>query len=301
MKIPAAAAAALLIVACGDNPADPGPWPDGANLYISSGNPDTALSWSPGGSVLLFNTYAYSSYCIMGFDGLSDPVAVAASTDDESSGPNGCWSSDQGLIVYTTYNTDSTTTIRTVPGNLGALLVVLSDGKKHLHPTWTADGDSLLFCTLENGYWGLWKAHYQEDSLLVPQEFYTPQWDCLRPSCSPDGQWILYQVKSGSNSEIWLMKSDGTDPQAVVQDAHDNIHPCWGPGSDHFAFSSNRSGDYEIWISDLDGSTLTQVTDDSNDDIYPAWNPGYGWFAFASNRIDGGDYDIFTIDAPSSY
>lgn len=301
MRILAAAAAALLIVSCSDNPADPETWPDGANLYISSGNPDTALAWSPGGNVLLFNTYVYSSYCIMGFDGISDPVAVAASTDDESSGPNGCWSGEQGLIVYTTYNTDSTSSIRTVPGNLGALLVVLDDGGNHLHPTWTPDQDSLLFCTLENGYWGFWKARYQEDSLLVPQEFYSPQWDCLRPSYSPDGQWILYQVKSGSNSEIWLMQSDGTGPHAIVQDDYDNIHPCWGPGSDHFAFSSNRSGDYEIWISNLDGSSLTQVTDNSHDDIYPAWNPGYGWFAFSSNRVDGGDYDIFTIDAPSSY
>lgn len=290
----------VMLFSCGNNPADPEEWPDGAFLYLSSVYPDTALSWSPGGSVLLFSSYVYSSYCILGYDGITDPVAVAASDMDESCGPNGCWSGEQGLIVYTTYNTDSTSTVRTVPGNLGPLLVVIEDGKNHLHPTWTADEDSLLLCTFSNDHWGLWKTVYHEDSLLTPTEFYTPLFDCLRPSYSRDDQWILFELSYGNHSDIWLIKPDGSDAHAVIEDSNDNIHPCWGPESDHFAFSSNRSGNYEIWISNLDGSSLVQVTDDPNEDIYPAWNPGHGWFLFASNRDSGdGNYDIFSIDAPS--
>jgi Tol biopolymer transport system component len=289
---------AVLLCSCGENPAGPEQWPDGAYLYISSVYADSALSWSPGGSVLLFCSYAYSSYCVMGFDGIADPVVVAGSTWDESSGPNGCWSGQQGLIVYTTYNTDSTSTVRTVPGNLGALLVVIDDGRNHLHPTWTPDEDSLLMSTFENGHWGLWKTEYNEDSLLTPSEFYAPQFDCLRPSYSPDGEWILFENSNGSTSDIWLIRPDGSDPHAVIEDSHDNIHPCWGTEDDRFAFSSNRSGNYDIWISNLDGSSVVQVTEDPGDDVYPAWNPEYGWFVFSSDR-DGGNYDIFSIEAPS--
>lgn len=289
-----------ILASCGTNPAEPEPWPDGAYLYLSSTYADTALSWSPGGSILLFSSYAYTSYCILAFDGLTNPIPIAASSSDESSGPNGCWSNDQGLIVYTTYNTDSTSTVRTVPGNLGALLVVINDGRNHLHPTWTADEDSLLLCTYENDHWGLWKTVYHEDSLLTPAEFYTPQYDCLRPSYSPDDQWILFELSHGSHSDIWLIRPDGSNAHAVIEDSYDNIHPCWGPENDWFAFSSNRSGNYEIWVSNLDGSTLIKVTDDPDDDIYPAWNPEHGWFVFSSNR-DSGDvnFDIFSIDAPS--
>ena len=190
MKIPAILAAILVLLAsCGENPAEPEQWPDGAYLYLGSLYPDTALSWSPGGSVLLFTSDYETSECIMGFDGISEPVAVAASYDDESSGPNGCWSGEQGLIVYTTYNTDSTSTVRTVPGNLGLLLVVINDGKNHLHPTWTADEDSLLLCTYENDYWGLWKTEYQEDSLLI-RSF---QFQCYR-CCTPVAAQFLQRI-----------------------------------------------------------------------------------------------------------
>ncbi len=289
----------LILASCGDNPSEPEQWPDGAYLYLGSTYPDTALSWSPGGSVLLFSSYAYTSYCILGFDGITEPMPVAASSMNEASGPNGCWSDSQGLIVYSTFNTDSTSSIRTVPGNLGALLVVISDGRNHLHPTWNADEDSLLICTFENDYWGLWKTEYHEDSLLVPTAFYTPQFDCLRPSYSPDGQWILFEYSDGNQSDIWLIRPDGSDPHAVIEDSYDNIHPCWGPDSDWFAFSSDKSGDYDIWISNLDASSVVRVTEDPSDDIYPAWNPQHGWFAFSSDRESGtADYDIFSIDAP---
>ncbi len=289
-----------ILISCGDNPVEPEQWPDGAYLYLSSVYPDTSLSWSPGGSVLLFTSYTYSSYCILGFDGITDPVPVAASSKDESCGPNGCWSAKQGLIVYTTFDTDSTSSVRTVPGNLGALLVVISNGRNHLHPTWTADEDSLLLCSYVNDHWGLWKTEYNEDSLLTPAEFYAPQHDCLRPSYSPDGQWILFELSYGSHSDIWLIRPDASDAHAVIEDSYDNIHPCWGPDNNWFAFSSDRSGNYEIWISNLDASSVIRVTEDPEEDIYPAWNPGHGWFVFSSNRISGdGNYDIFSIDAPS--
>ena len=225
MKISAISALFIALLASCGNPAETEQWPDGAYLFLGSLFPDTALSWSPGGNVLLFTSHFETSECILGFDGVTEPIAVAASYDDESAGPNGCWSREQGLIVYTTYNTDSTSSVRTVPGNLGSLLVVLNNGKNHLHPTWTADEDSLLLCTYENDYWGLWKTEYQQDSLLTPSEFYTPQFDCLRPSYSPDGQWILFEVSYGSHSDIWLIKPDGSDPHAVIEDGCDNIHP----------------------------------------------------------------------------
>lgn len=299
MRYIAALAALLMAVACGEDPSGPEQWPDGAYLYLGSVYPDTALSWSPGGSVLIFTSFAYSSYCILGFDGITDPIPVAASNYDESAGPNGCWSGEQGLIVYTSYNTDSTSTVRTVPGNLGPLLIVVDDGMNHIHPTWTPEEDSILVPTFSGGHWGLWKSEYHEDSLLVLEEFYTPDHDCLRPSYSPDGQWLLFEVHEGGSSDIWLMRPDGSDAHAVIDDPSNDIHPCWGPDPGWFAFASDRNGNYDIWISDLDGGTVVRVTEDPGDDLYPAWNPVYGWFVFSSNRETGGsNFDIYSIDAP---
>jgi Tol biopolymer transport system component len=292
------AAAAIILYAGCDNPSGNEEWPDGATLYVGSNFPDTALSWSPYGDILLFTTFGYNSLCLHGFDGLENPVAITSSSMNESAGPNGCWNANVGLITYTAWAGDSIAQVRTIPGNVGAIVMVLNDSLLHLHPTWNPDGDSLVMSTFAEGHWGLWKGEVSDDSSFAA--LYQPEADCLRPSYSPDGSWILFQQAEAGSSDIWLVRPDGSDAHAVVSSSSDDIHPCWGPYSDWFAFSSNRDGDYDIWISNLDGSTLIQVTEDPASDVYPAWNPEYGWFAFSSDRAGGaGNYDIFSIPSPT--
>ncbi len=277
-----------------ENPGDPEPWPDGAYLYLGSASAETSLAWSPYGSIMTFTSLAFTSPCIYGFDGLSEPSFITSSTYDESTGPNGSWSAEQGRILYTAGLDDSLSQVRSIPGNIGAVKLLLDDGRRHLHPTWVAGGDSVVLCTLEDGYWGLWKAEYDEGG-LEPSLLYGPEADCLRPSLSPDGSWILFQRREGDTSDIWLIRPDGSEPTAVVTGASDDIHPCWGPDSDRFAFSSDRSGNYDIWISDLTGDSLVQVTQDDADDMWPAWNPEHGWLVFSSTRASS-DFDVFSID-----
>ena len=295
----AAAIAALVAVAGCNNPAENEVWPDGASLYVASNFPDTALSWSPYGGILLFTTFSYNSLCLHGFDGLDNPVGITSSEMNESAGPNGCWSGSSLLIAYTAWSGDSASQVRTIPGNVGAISVVLNNGMLHRHPSWNPEGDSLVMATLADGYWGLWKGDVDDDSSFVP--IHQPAADCLRPSYSSDGEWILFQEGTPGDFDIWLIRTDGSEAHAVVSSDGDDIHPCWGPFPGWFAFASDRTGDYEIWISDLDGSTQIRVTDDPASDCYPAWhldedNP---WFAFSSDRSGGaGNYDIFSIPCP---
>jgi len=287
-----------VLIGCG-NPTEPEPWPDGAYFYVGSNFPDTALSWSPYGSILLFTTFSFNSLALHGFDGIDNPVAITSSGMNESVGPNGCWSGENLLIAYTAWSGDSASQVRTMPGNVGSISIVLNDGLLHLHPSWNPDGDTLVMSTFADGAWGLWSGDVTADSVVF-QPVYQPGEDCLRPSYSPDGGWLLFQLGSPGDRDIWLVRPDGSDPHSVIASSSDDIHPCWGPSENWFTFSSDRTGDYEVWISNLDGSTLLQVTDDPGSDIYPAWNPGYGWLAFSSDRSGGaGNYDIFSIESPT--
>ena len=292
------AMSAALVMSC-DNPAEDEEWPDGAYLYLSSVSPDTAISWSPYGNVLLFTTFGYTSPCLYGFDGLGSPVLITSSELNESAGTNGAWNAERGKIAYTAWSGDSLSEIRTIPGNLGAVKVVLDNGELHLHPTWNPAGDTLVMSTMVADVWELWIGEYDEDSMYC-EPLYMDDGNCLRPSYSSDGEWILFQFDGASSSDIWVVRPDGSDPRAVVSDASDDIHPCWGPEDNWFAFSSDRSGQWDIWIGSIASDTLIRVTDDPGTDLYPAWNPGFGWFAFASDRTGGvGQYDIFSIESPS--
>ncbi len=289
----------LICSGCGDDPTGYSTWPDGADFYVgSSSTSDTSLAWSPTGYILLFSTLGYTSPCLYGYDGLNAPDIITTTDMNEFVGPTGCWNSAQGRILYTAIADDSLYEIRAVKGNyFGDIKCLLQDTIPHIYPSWNPDGDSIVFCRETDGYWGLWKAEYNEDSLECIS-LYQPNADCLRPSYSPDGEWILFQRSGdGTQSDIWIIKPDGTGSQAVVTGNSDDIHPCWGQENDRFAFSSDRSGEWNIWIGSIDGDSMFQVTDDPAIDIYPAWNPEYGWLVFSSDRVGGANnYDIFVID-----
>ena len=134
--------AVMVSIGC-DNPAEPEPWPDGAYFYVGSNFPDTALSWSPYGSILLFTAFSFNSNALHGFDGIENPVAITSSGMNESTGPNGCWNGENGLIAYTAWSGDSASHVRTMPGNVGAISIVLNNGMLHHHPSWDPEGNIL--------------------------------------------------------------------------------------------------------------------------------------------------------------
>jgi Tol biopolymer transport system component len=47
------------------------------------------------------------------------------------------------------------------------------------------------------------------------------------PSLSPDGEWLIYAVKVGEATEVWLQAVDGTRRQRLIADGFVNIQPAW--------------------------------------------------------------------------
>lgn len=300
MKKAALALAAMVLSGCGNNPQGPAPWPDGAELWVSSNFPDTALAWSPYGNVLLFTADMGTSACIFGFDGTGTPSRCTFTNMNESTGPNGCWSAANFRIIYSaTVDSTGASQIRTIPGNGTGVTVLLSSDARMGFPSWNPAGDSLVFTMQPANQWNrrLFTMPHQGDS-IQPVEIPLPSGDCVRPSYSPDGQWILFQYRETQDSpwEVWVTRPDGGQPRPVAKGGN-SVHPCWGPGDGWFVFSSDRWGNYEIAVAHITTDTVIRVTDDPASDLYPAWNPGYNWIAFASDRLVG--FDIFSIPEPS--
>jgi len=296
MKRTALAITAAILAGCGSNPNEPSPWPDGAQLWLSSSFADTALAWSPFGHVLLFSQNSW----IWGFDGSGEPARCTFSPMLESTGPNGCWNAENCLIIYSAVD-DSTGVgqLRTIPGNGTAVTVVLDPGLPVTFPSWNPAGDSLVFSMRPMGSWSrrLFTMPHQGDT-LIPSEVQVPSGDCVRASYSPDGSRILYQYRETQDSpwSIWVAQPDGTGARPVAQGGH-CVHPCWSPYQGWFLFSTDRWGNYELAAAHIDADTLIRITDDPASDLYPAWNTGFNWIAFSSDRLVG--FDIYSIDEPT--
>ncbi len=290
----------MLAASCGENPDEFEPWPDGAQFYVGSTLPDTALAFSPGGNILLFCSANSGNPGIYGYDAPSSPSLRTFAEYDEFTGPTGCWSDTTGggtgKIVYSAVHDDGSGEIRWIPGNEYQVNLLLYDSLPNMHPTWSPAVDSVVYASMRDSHWGLWKTAVDS---VAPFELFCPGEDCVRPSYSPSGDWILFQRMDGDDWDVWIVRPDGTDPHAVVSGSSDDMHPTWAPSGGWFAFASDRTGNFEIWVGSVESDSLTQVTDDPAADIYPAWNPESDWLAFSADRVGAsGDFDIFWIPAP---
>jgi serine/threonine protein kinase/dipeptidyl aminopeptidase/acylaminoacyl peptidase len=102
---------------------------------------------------------------------------------------------------------------------------------------------------------------------------------------SPDGARIAYFSDRFGFGELWVARSDGTDPVRltdlgnVVSDT-----PRWSPDGGRIAFDSRPRGNSDIFIVDAQGGPLKPVTDSPSDDRNPSWSRDGNWIYFSSNR-----------------
>lgn len=303
LRIPVLVTGAMLFTAsCGDDPEGYPTWPDGASYWVGwSSSPDTATAWSPTGNVALFCTPNTGSPCIFSYDASgAAPHQMTFSSLNESTGPTGCWDGDSGRIVYTAVRDDGTAEIRWIPGSSYSVHLVLYDSLPHMTPTWTPAGDTVLYCTLIDGRWGLWKIPAEPDSASSPVQFFTPGYDCVRPSYSPDGSTLMFQANETGDWDVMIMPADGGgEPTPAAGSAAQEVHPSWGPGDGWFVFASDLTGDFEIYAGKVGSDTLVRLTEDSGADLYPAWNPQNGYVIFSSDRASGaGGFDLFWTPEP---
>lgn len=136
-------------------------------------------------------------------------------------------------------------------------------------PSWSPDGTRVVFSTQETIDWTIqWisidgsEAHRIDDT----QHMYD-----VEPVWSPDGQWIAYSgAVSGTNSDIYVMRADGSDRTRVTRHPQADMNPAWSADGSWIYFESRRDGNWEIYRVRPDGSGLTRVTYDPGEDRNPA-------------------------------
>jgi Tol biopolymer transport system component len=147
------------------------------------------------------------------------------------------------------------------------------DGKTFLNalanysrPAWSPDCKSLVISMWDaNSQGSLYKVALS-DKAVTPlltakgaenEEIY---WD---PIYSPDGNKIAFS-KSGSSigdkQEIWMMNSDGSNPERLTSGMGDSF-PSWSPDGQYIAFCRDSDVGSSIFIIGLNDRLITRVTE----------------------------------------
>ncbi len=86
-------------------------------------------------------------------------------------------------------------------------------------------------------------------------------------SVSPDRSRIVYQVTyvsipyNRTNSELFVMNSDGSDKKQLTASNFRESQPRWIENGERIAFLSNESGSSQLWSMKSDGSNKRQLSD----------------------------------------
>ena len=100
---------------------------------------------------------------------------------------------------------------------------------------------------------------------------------------TPDGR-IVYDSNADSNSSIWSIGADGTDPKQLTDGNTDDFAPEVSPDGRNIIFGAVRNG-FQVWEMDVDGTNQRQITHGTGTPTF-SFSPDGRWIV--SNPYLGG-------------
>jgi hypothetical protein len=113
--------------------------------------------------------------------------------------------------------------------------------------------------------------------------------------CVTSARLIAFASDRDGDSEIYVVRTDGTGLRKLTRNRAGDAQPVWSPDRRRIAFVSDRDGDEDLYVMRADGSDVRRITRNAAGDFLPAWSPGGRRLAFTSTLQ--GSLDVYTIRA----
>ncbi|MDT5123090.1 MAG: eukaryotic-like serine/threonine-protein kinase [Acidobacteriota bacterium] len=165
----------------------------------------------------------------------------------------------------------------------GAARRVTNDLNNYFFTSATADSKTVL-AVQEKHPLDIWVTPVGGNSGQAKQVTFTRGDGRNGVAWTPDGRIVFDTV---GNSNLWVMKADGTDRRQITSGTDNNFMPSVSPDGRFVAFISLRGGSPHVWRIDMDGSNLKQLTFGPSEESRPSITPDGKWVIFSSFRSTG--------------
>ena len=170
---------------------------------------DAPPSWSSDDSTLVYGrsvTNEATRLYRVGVGETEQPV-------DLGFGRDGAWSPDQDRIVFNGLNEQGGDAGLWVMNGDGGNRLRLTDNGNDIRPVWTPDGLAVVFMSLRDGDWEVYRLDLVTEELLRLTD--SPAQDGL-PTVSPDGRWVAFASDRGGFWRIWVVPLAGGEAQPLI-------------------------------------------------------------------------------------
>ncbi len=163
-------------------------------------------------------------------------------------------------------------------------------------PTWSPDGNSILFFSRRAGDRGARLYQAQADVEFRNNQTSQLGVDGEYPSWGRDGQ-IVFKGWGNTAPGLRLTGADFAEITSLTSAGGDSA-PALSPNGRQVAFMAQNEGNWDIYVINSDGSSLKQLTTNPARDGLPTWSPDGRAVAFVSDR--DGQWAIYGLTANGS-
>ena len=137
-------------------------------------------------------------------------------------------------------------------------------------PTWTPDGQFLIFPSQRAGSMTLWRVSVEGGQ---PQPVLMSAGEDTAPEISRDGRKLIYTNTRNSNI-LTLTDAATLQTRELKESRVEMVNPSFSPDGNRITFFAvNEEGDIHIYIIGTDGKNLAQVTRGKKErNIHPQWS-----------------------------
>ncbi|HUR96887.1 MAG TPA: winged helix-turn-helix domain-containing protein [Pyrinomonadaceae bacterium] len=280
---------------------------DGSDVRRLTNHPswDSHPVFSPDGTAIAFPSDRESEdsdVYVMRSDGQGAVRRLTFWKSNESVGP-GSWSPDGTKILFVS-DRDGNDDIFMISAEVDPSQLVVMDVSGDLQfPSYSPDGRQIVYQSTfadKSGELRVFDVDAGQSRLLLKAESAN-----FAPVFSPDGTQIAFQNRIENNTEICLIKTDGSDLRNLTNNPARDGTPDWSPDGTQIVFSSNRGGNYgkyDLFLMSANGGDQREIYSNKNGmSLSPAWSADGVSIVFANDKEDGarGNFEIFKITVGS--
>ncbi len=135
--------------------------------------------------------------------------------------------------------------------------------------------------------------HAQAPRAVTPADLYRLR-AVSDPQVSPDGEWVAFTVtrvdstKDSRDSDIYMMRWDGTRSVRLTSSDDDESDPRWSPDGRYISFTAARQGSEtsQLWLLDRSGGEAQRISDFAEGVNDYVWSPDGTRIVVVSQDVD---------------